>query len=140
VHGHGQRAEDFPGGGSHHGRADENTTGGVLDEFDQSFVAVLVDPFAGGAGHRGGADADVETTVASGVFGQSDGADLGVGERHPRQRTVVRRRTGLAQDVADDDAGPVHRDGGERAVAGDIPDAHTLSVTRQRSSTGNARA
>jgi DNA-binding MarR family transcriptional regulator len=85
-------------------------------------IAGLVDPAPRRGRHPRHPDRDGEVPVAGLRFGQPDRADLRVGERHPRQRPVVRRRPVLTEDVADRNAGLVHRHVGERAVAGDISD------------------
>ena len=72
----------------------------------------------GGAGHRGAAAADVDTGLPGGVFVKSAGADLGVGERHPRQRPAVRRWAVLTEVP-----GSRSRPGTSRRGARDIPDA-----------------
>ena len=51
-----------------------------------------------------------------------DRADLGIGEGDPRDRTVVGRWPVLAEDVASDDGGLVHRHVGEGPLAGDVTD------------------
>jgi hypothetical protein len=75
----------------------------------------------------GGADPDVDAGLARRLGGEADRADLGVGERDPRQRPVVGRFVGLPEDVCGGEAGLVYADVGASALAGEIAPARRLS-------------
>ena len=77
-------------------------------------------------------------------LGEPDGADLGVGERHPADGAVVGPRPVLAEQAAGGHGVLVHRHVGERALAGDVadrpeplPDPHLL-VGVQRPGAGSS--
>ncbi len=67
-----------------------------------------------------GAGADRQPRAACLRFGQSDCTDLRVSEGDPWHRVVPRGWAVLAQDRSHGDAGLVHRDVGERSLAGDV--------------------
>ena len=88
----------------------------------KAFVAGLVNPAACRRRHLRDADNHATVLLSRLGLGEPNRADLGIGERHPRQRPVVGRRPRLAEDVAHRDVRLVHRDVGERAVAGHVAD------------------
>lgn len=93
----GEESENLSAVGSHRGSPDEDAARTVGDELDETFVADGVHPSAGGRRNRRHADRDVDAGGAGGVDGESDRADLRVGERHSRERRVVGRCVRLTE-------------------------------------------
>ncbi len=104
------------------GSSDQHAAVGVGDQLDHAVVPGLVDPAPRRRRHLRHPHLHVDTGLASLGLGRPHGADLRVGERHPRQRTVVRRGTVLAQDVPDDDVRLVRRDVSERTAPRHVAD------------------
>jgi hypothetical protein len=61
---------------------------GVFDEFDESVVAGFVDPAACRVRDRSESGAHREAGFPCLLFGESNGADLWVGERDARERSI----------------------------------------------------